>query len=305
LFLLSASHLLSSTVSTSYSTYHFLDTSCRILFFTLMASTTLFWAEIYYISKDQLALYTDYIRPLIHYLIGIMCFGIVICILVITADIIDHVDYFKHFSRIIAISYVIIAGFLTYYIREALSELIIIPIGYAKRKMKILQLRFLGFICITSLLCSSILIFVYGNRQISDFDGVSLLGIYFNFTLLEVLPLSTLQWYYWINNPRYETDPFLPMETQPFTTQPLRYSKNQQSDDENPQRPLSAADDSTPYLLPAPRHEGERWSDFGGWSASGRLIRQYGGGSASGGSEIEAPGEVIEEIIEKLSMSPP
>jgi len=177
--------------------FYTLDSFATVIFFTLASVLALFWAELYYISKNEEEEFHFVIKPLTHTVIVLAYVGVAICSYVVSTDYEDDIDYvFLQYTILSATVYFIAAVMFAYYAQAAAAEIKQVPIHLSARKSRLRLLRILAVIIIVALITkASILIAVTGENlpTISD-EGLSLLFFYYFF--LELFPIAVVLVFY-------------------------------------------------------------------------------------------------------------
>jgi len=177
--------------------FYTLDEYATVLFFTLTSILALFWAELYYISKDSAYEFNNVIKPLTYVLNVLAFIGVAIVAYFVSTDYDDDIDYiFLQFTIIIATIYFLAAIIFAYYAHVASIELKTVPIQLSARRNRLGLLRILGLVMILALVIkAAIIITVTGKELITTSDeALSLVFLYYFF--LEIFPLSVVLLFY-------------------------------------------------------------------------------------------------------------
>lgn len=177
--------------------FYSLDSFASVLFFTLASALALFWAELYYISKNEEDEFNYVIKPLT-YTVNILAFiGVAVCSYIVSTDYENDIDYvFLQYTILSATVYFIAALMFGYYAHAAATEIKQVPIHLSARKSRLRLLRILALIIIIALIAkASILIAVTGeNLPTISAEALSLLFLYYFF--LELFPTAVVLVFY-------------------------------------------------------------------------------------------------------------
>jgi hypothetical protein len=177
--------------------FYTFDEIATILYFTLAAVITLFWAELYYISKNMESQYYNFVRPGVYFVIFIAFAGISICTWLVKADSSNDVYYiFKQYAYIISGTYLVIATFLTYYTLAVVGELKNVPVHLTQRRTRLRLLRYLGMIIISSLVVKALIVFLISGHTLPENTVMSVALVFFYYLLLELFPTVAILIFY-------------------------------------------------------------------------------------------------------------
>jgi len=211
--------------------FYSLDSFATVVFFTLASVLALFWAELYYISKNEEEEFNFVIKPLT-YTINVLAFvGAAVCSYIVSNDYEDDIDYiFLQYTILSATVYFIAAIMFGYYAHAAAAEIKQVPIHLSARKSRLRLLRILAFIIIIALIAkASILIAVTGENlpTVSD-EALSLLFLYYFF--LELFPTAVVLVFYRVESREEieDSDERSDRSSDVYEREPLRRAGHQQ-----------------------------------------------------------------------------
>lgn len=206
--------------------FYSLDSTATILFFTLACVLSLFWAELYYISRNDVDEYNLIIKPTV-YIINVLAFvSVGICSYLVKLNLASDIYYtFRWFTIIICVCYIIAAVTFTYYANATANELKQVPVHLATRRHRLSQLRFLGFIVISALIVKACILFSVSGRSIPTVTAKSIISVFLYYFGLEIVPVSATLLFYRVeplNNTAADCDDDVsnvdPMEFMPITS---------------------------------------------------------------------------------------
>jgi hypothetical protein len=170
--------------------FYVFDETSTILFFSLTSILILFWAEVYYISVDDIATFHYILKPAIILLNIAAYIAVAICSYLVIDDYTTETDYmFSEYSILIAIVYIVAAVMFTMYTWKTIKELSIIPLQVSTRNERTRVLLTISCVFILSLCARSIAALMLSNKSLdtSDVWIVSLIILYY--ILFDYLPV--------------------------------------------------------------------------------------------------------------------
>jgi hypothetical protein len=198
--------------------FYSLDEFGTMLFFSLTSILALFWAELYYISIDEVLTFTELVRP-VTYILNIAAYVVVgVCIYLVAEMYTDEVDYvFIQYSVAVAVVYLIAAIIFGYYAVSAGQELNLVPIQLSARRSRMRTLKLLAIICISALIIRAVLVILLAGHRIETTTQRAQILVFFYYFLLELIPIITAAIFYkveplndTIEGDEYETAPLNP-----------------------------------------------------------------------------------------------
>ena len=187
--------------------FYTLDEYATVLFFTLTSILALFWAELYYISKDSAYEFNNVIKPLT-YLLNVLAFiGVAIVAYFVSNDYEDDIDYiFLQFTIIVATIYFLAAIIFAYYAHVASIELKTVPIQLSARRNRLGLLRILGVVMILALIIKAAIIISVTGKELITTSNEALSLVFFYYFFLEIFPLSVVLLFYKVDMDQYGGD---------------------------------------------------------------------------------------------------
>lgn len=194
--------------------FYAFDEVATILYFTLAAVITLFWAELYYISKNMESQYYNFVRPGVYAVIFFAFVGIGVCTWLVKDNRSDDIYYiFKQYALIISGTYLIIATFLTYYTFAVAGELKNVPIHLSQRRTRLRLLRYLGIVIVSSLVIKALIVFRISGHTLPENTVLSVALVFFYYLLLELFPTAAILIFYRVEPIDYNVGPII-MDTE-------------------------------------------------------------------------------------------
>lgn len=190
---------LTGTVVGDRVTFYGLDEFGTVLFFTLTSVLAVFWAELYYISVDNMPLFSRIIKPLVLWVNIAAYAGVSVCVYLPSTTNFseDHTDYvYLQYSLLGAGLYLFSAIFFAYFANVSANALQFAPAQLSARLNRLVRLKILAFASIVALTTRALVLLILTGRSFSTHSFLSLSLFLLYYIALEWTPMLIAVWFY-------------------------------------------------------------------------------------------------------------
>lgn len=195
------------TITNEKVAFYALDELATVFFFFIASILILFWAELYYISTENVDVFHYYVKPITYVVNFGALVAVVACSIYISDSYEDYASYvFSQFAIIAFVVYLFAALMFSYYVYVAANEIRLVPLEIVTRKERIRFLQILGFCCITALILRAIVVMYISEKDLVTVSIVSVILFFCYFFFLEFIPLFIVLVFYRVSgvyNSRY------------------------------------------------------------------------------------------------------
>jgi Protein of unknown function (DUF1084) len=185
--------------------FYSLDEFATVFFFNLTSALALFWAELYYISTEDQATFTTYVRPVTYFINIAALVGAALCSYYVSTTYSDDINYiFYQYTILVATVYFLSAIMFGYYAYVAAAEIKQVPVQLSARRSRLSLLRWLGTICISALIIKASIVIYLTGQTIPTTSNAALACVFLYYFFLELFPLVTVLIFYRIETPEAE-----------------------------------------------------------------------------------------------------
>lgn len=177
--------------------FYSLDEISALLFFTLTCLLALFWAELFYIARNEEVEFKKIIRPSF-YLINVLAYiGVLTCSFIVRSTSDNDVYYvFFQYTLLESICYFMAIALFSYFSSIAAAELMLVPIHLSTRKRRLRSLRLLGVVVVVSLVIKSLVLIAITGRRLVTESAKQLILMFLYYFCLELCPIASVLLFY-------------------------------------------------------------------------------------------------------------